>query len=97
MYAGGGLEGIPIPEHPAISAAVKAMASATASRKPLPLSAFNLCFPILEAVLGWPEISSLHDPALTIVGLHVKPDVAVPRQSMLKLLFHVLGNIPAYR
>ena len=97
LAAGGDLEAVPIPDHPAIMAAVKAMTSATAGRKPLPLPAFNLCFPILESVLAWPEISPLHDSALAILGLHVKPEPQVPRQKMLKLLFHVLGTIPAYR
>ena len=88
---------VPITEHPAVAAAVQAMASATSGRKTLPLPAFNLCFPILEAVLGWPEISPLHDSALAILGLHVKPGLAVPREAMLKLLYLVLGTIPAYR
>lgn len=97
FFAGGSQDLAPIPEHPAIAAAVKAMTSATAGRKPLPLPAFNLCFPILQAVLGWPEISPLHDSALAILGLHVKPGLAVPREAMLTLLYLVLGTIPAYR
>jgi len=73
------------------------MASVTGGRRPLPLPAFKLCFPVLASVLSWPEVSALHDPALTIVGLHVKPDMAVPRRKMLALLYLVLGTIPAYR
>lgn len=73
------------------------MSSVTAGRKPLPLPAFKLCFPILAAVLSWPEVSALHDPALTVVGLHVKPGLDVPRVQMLELLYRVLGTIPAYR
>ena len=87
----------PIPEHPSTNAAISAMIAVTGGRKPLPSPAFDLCFPILAAVLSWPTHSPLHDPALTVLGLHVDPQLPSPRGKMLQLLYHVLGLIPAFR
>lgn len=87
----------PVPEHPSTSAAMTAMVAVTGGRKPLPPPAFGLCFPILAAVLSWPTHSVLHDPAMTVMGLHVGPQLQSPRGKMLQLLYHVLGLIPAFR
>ena len=73
------------------------MKAVTGGRAPLPPPAFAMSFPVLAAVLSWPEYSSLHDSALAILGLHVAPSLAMPRGRMLALLYHVLGIIPAYR
>lgn len=73
------------------------MADATKGRKPLSPAALRLCLPVLAGVLRWPQHSPLHDPALAVLGLHVSPELDVPRADMLELLYHVLDTIPAFR
>lgn len=56
-----------------------------------------MVFPIISAVLSWPIPSPLHEPALSALALHVSPSIALPRTSMLVLLYQVLETMPAYR
>lgn len=76
---------------------MQAMASVTANSTPLPGPCYDLCFPVLEAVLSSPVHTSLHEQALQVVALHVAPGLPLPRKDTLAVLFHVLGVVPAYR
>ncbi len=44
-----------------------------------------------------PVHTPLHDEAVGVLALHVAPGLEVPRAASLRLLFHVLGVVPAYR
>jgi hypothetical protein len=52
---------------------------------------------VLQAVLSSPSHTPLHDAALGVLALHVAPGQDVPRQQSLRLLYHLLSIIPAYR
>lgn len=69
----------------------------TAGKQPLPRSAYCFVFPVLQAVLSAPSFSPLHEDALSVVALHVAPGEAIPRAESLRLLYHLLGVVPAYR
>ena len=76
---------------------MQAMTAATAGSNPLPSSCYDLCFPVLEAVLTSAVHTSLHEQALQVLALHVDPSLPIPRKKTLAVLYHVLGVVPAYR
>jgi hypothetical protein len=63
----------------------------------MPGPSYALVFPVLEAVLQCPHHTPLHDDALMVLALHVRPEQEIPRAASLQLLYHLLGIIPAYR
>ena len=73
------------------------MAAVTANSTALPGPCYDLCFPVLEAVLSSSVHTSLHEQALQVMALHVAPGLPLPRKDTLAVLFHVLGVVPAYR
>ncbi len=76
---------------------MQAMAAVTSNSTPLPGPCYDLCFPVLEAVLSSSVHTSLHEQALQVVALHVAPGLSLPRKETLAVLFHVLAVVPAYR
>ena len=76
---------------------MQAMAAVTANSTPLPGPCYDLCFPVLEAVLSSSVHTPLHEQALQVMALHVAPGLPLPRKDTLAVLFHVLGVVPAYR
>lgn len=76
---------------------MQAMAAVTANSTALPGPCYDLCFPVLEAVLSSSVHTSLHEQALQVMALHVAPGLPLPRKDTLAVLFHVLGVVPAYR
>ncbi|GBF89654.1 hypothetical protein Rsub_02372, partial [Raphidocelis subcapitata] len=96
-----GAEGVDyasIPDRAAVAEVITALARSTvAQRSPLSGPAYALVFPVLRAVLHCPHHTPLHDEALEVLSLHVRPDQDVPRAESLELLYHTLGIIPAYR
>ena len=76
---------------------MQAMAAVTANSAALPGPCYDLCFPVLEAVLSSSVHTSLHEQALQVMALHVAPGLPLPRRDTLAVLFHVLGVVPAYR
>ncbi|EFN56582.1 hypothetical protein CHLNCDRAFT_144295 [Chlorella variabilis] len=68
-----------------------------ALRRALPGPSYMYCFPILRAVMSFPEPTPLHEAALGVVALHVGPAANVSKVESFKLLYHVLEIIPAYR
>lgn len=76
---------------------MQAMAAATANSTPLPGPSYDLCFPVLEAVLSSSVHTPLHEQALQVMALHVAPGLPLPRKQTLAVLYHVLGVVPAYR
>lgn len=76
---------------------IQAMAAATASSSALPGPSYDLCFPVLEAVLSSSAHTPLHEQALEVMALHVAPGLPLPRKQTLAVLYHVLGVVPAYR
>lgn len=92
--------GTPLSElstRPAIISTMQALAAATSNCTPLPGPCYDLCFPIIEAVLSSAVHTSLHDQALGVVALHAAPGFPLPREATLAVLYHVLGVVPAYR
>ena len=81
----------------AIVSTMQAMAAATSNSTALPGPSYDLCFPILEAVLSSAVHTSLHEQALQVMALHVAPGLPLPRKETLAVLYHVLGVVPAYR
>lgn len=51
----------------------------------------------MQALLGGAGHTKLHDEALAVVALHVTPGAPLPRAATLRLLYHLLGVVPAYR
>ena len=86
-----------LPERAPVVETVRALASATAGGRPLPAPAYTFLFPVLRAVLSWPQHTALHEEALAAVALHVAPGGALPRAALLDLLYRVLDLMPAYR
>ena len=76
---------------------MQAMAAVTANSTALPGPCYDLCFPVLEAVLSSSVHTSLHEQALQVMALHVAPGLPLPRRDTLAVLSHVLGVVPAYR
>lgn len=76
---------------------MQAMAAATANSTALPGPSYDLCFPVLEAVLSSSVHTPLHEQALEVMALHVAPGLPLPRKQTLAVLYHVLGVVPAYR
>ena len=76
---------------------MQAMAAVTANSTPLHGPCYDLCFPVLEAVLSSSVHTPLHEQALQVMALHVAPGLPLPRKDTLAVLFHVLGVVPAYR
>ncbi len=70
---------------------------AAAGGRALAASTYRFLFPVLQAVLSSPCHTPLHDAALGVLSLHVAPGQDVPRQQSLRLLYHLLAIIPAYR
>lgn len=64
---------------------------------PLPADSFTFIFPILEQILFSPQKTKVHDDVLWILSLHLDPVVPLPRLRMIEVLYHVLGNMPAYQ
>lgn len=64
---------------------------------PLPADSFTFIFPILEQILLSPKKTKVHDDVLGILSLHLDPVVPLPRLRMIEVLYHVLGNMPAYQ
>ncbi|KAK9840722.1 hypothetical protein WJX81_000165 [Elliptochloris bilobata] len=94
----GGYEAhVELPERQPVVDTIRALASATAGGQPLPTPAYTFLFPVLRAVLSWPQHTTLHEQALAAVSLHVAPGAALPRAASLALLYHVLDLMPAYR
>ena len=81
----------------AMVATMQAMAAVTGNSTALPGPCYDLCFPVLEAVLSSSVHTSLHEQALQVMALHVAPGLPLPRKDTLAVLFHVLGVVPAYR
>ena len=86
-----------LPERAPVVETIRALASATAGERPLPAPAYTFLFPVLRAVLSWPQHTALHEEALAAVALHVAPGGALPRAALLALLYRVLDLMPAYR
>lgn len=86
-----------LPERAPVVETIRALASATAGGRPLPAPAYTFLFPVLRAVLSWPQHTALHEEALAAVALHVAPGGALPRAALLTLLYRVLDLMPAYR
>ena len=76
---------------------MQAMAAATANSTALPGPSYDLCFPVLEAVLSSSVHTPLHEQALQVMALHVAPGLPLPRKQTLAVLYHVLAVVPAYR
>ncbi len=76
---------------------MQAMAAVTANSTALPGPCYDLCFPVLEAVLSSSVHTSLHEQALQVMALHVAPGLPLPRKDTLAVLFHVLGVVPVSR
>ena len=76
---------------------IMAMSSATAAGSALPTPAYSMLFPILAAVLSWPQRTPLHEDALAAVALHVLPGHTLPRRATLALLYNVLETLPSFR
>ena len=94
----GGVSYDTIPERAAVEGVMAALvASTVAMRRPLPGPCYALVFPVLEAVLHCPHHTPLHDEALLVLALHVRPEQDIPRAGSTRLLYHLLGIIPAYR
>lgn len=91
--------GAEIRHTPYMSVFEKAAAGLSISCKngPLPADSFTFIFPILEKILYSSKKTSLHDTALQIISLHLDPILPLPRLKMLKVLYHVLGVVPAYQ
>lgn len=70
---------------------------ATEGDRPLPRPAYCFVFPVIQAVLAAPAFSPLHEDALTVLALHVAPGESIPRKESLRLLYHLLGVVAAYR
>ena len=81
----------------AVVTTMHAMASATRNSTPLTGPCYDLCFPVLEAVLTSSVHTPLHEQALQVMALHVALGLPLPRRESLALLYHVLGVVPAYR
>lgn len=66
---------------------------------PLPAQVYSLCFPLLRAVLRCPRPTPLQDIALSIIALHLPPDVVVQSQKpqAFQLLYGTLAIQPALR
>ncbi|DBB12167.1 TPA: hypothetical protein ACH3X3_006274 [Trebouxia sp. C0006] len=93
-------EGTPLSElstRAAMVTTMQAMAAVTANSTPLAGPCYDLCFPVLEAVLSSSVHTPLHEQALQVMSLHVAPGLPLPRKDTLAVLFHVLGVVPAYR
>lgn len=86
-----------LPERAPVVETIRALACATAGGRPLPAPAYTFLFPVLRAVLSWPQHTALHEEALAAVALHVAPGGALPRAALLDLLYRVLDMMPAYR
>lgn len=85
-------------EREPVEASIGALSAALEHGQPLPMPIYAMLYPILAAVLSWPQPSDLHEAALEAVALHVDPDVpGLPRTATLALLFHVLETMPGYR
>ena len=99
MQCAGYDSSISLPTHPAVITTITALEKATvrAANTPLTAPAYLFVFPVLEAVLRWPSHTSLHDPALSVVALHVEPDQEIPRAASLDMLFCMLDVLPAFR
>ena len=88
---------VELPERVPVVETVQALASATAGGRALPTPTYTFLFPVLRAVLSWPQHTALHEEALAAVALHVAPGGALPRAALLALLYRVLDLMPAYR
>ena len=88
---------VELPERAPVVETVQALASATAGGRPLPTPAYTFLFPVLRAMLSWPQHTARHEQALAAVALHVAPGGALPRAALLALLYRVLDLMPAYR
>ncbi len=76
---------------------IMALSSATAAGSALPTPTYMMLFPILAAVLKWPQRTPLHEDALAAVALHVSPGGSLPRRATLALLYNVLEILPSFR
>ena len=66
--------------------------------QPLPMPVYMMIFPIIRAVLSWPQPSALHEQAIAAVALHVSPGVeGLPITATLALLYTVLDTMHSYR
>lgn len=63
----------------------------------LPAPAYTFCFPIVRAVLSSAVPTPLHQSALDVVSLHVKPGDGAPEPQNFALLYNVLEILPAYK
>ncbi len=80
-----------------IAESISALSSAVSAGSPLPTPAYVMLFPILAAVLSWPQWTPLHEEALSAVALHVSPGAPLPRKATFGLLYHVLQTLPSFR
>ena len=76
---------------------IMALSSATEAGSALPTPAYLMLFPILAAVLSFPQRTPLHEDALAALALHVSPGGALPRRATLALLYNVLETLPSFR
>lgn len=87
-----------IPSQSAVAGVMAALVASTVTpRRPMPGPSYALVFPVLKAVLHCPHHTPLHDDALAVLALHVRPEQDIPRAASLELLYHLLGIIPAAR
>lgn len=86
-----------LPERQPVVDTVRALARATDGGRALPAPAYTFLFPVLRAVLSWPQHTALHEQALAVVSLQVESGGDMPRAASLALLYHVLDLMPAYR
>ena len=88
-----------LPTHPAVITSVTALERATVGAGSTALSppAYLFVFPLLAAVLKWPTHTPLHEPALSVVALHVDPEGNVPRAASLDMLYCMLDVLSGFR
>lgn len=80
-----------------LAESIAALSKTTAAGSALPTPAYVMLFPILAAVLSWPQRTPLHEEALAAVALHVSPGGPLPRRATLALLYNVLETLPSFR
>ncbi|GBG78816.1 hypothetical protein CBR_g28040 [Chara braunii] len=71
--------------------------SAACQDGPVPVATFVFSFPVIEHVLLAPAKTKLHDDLLQVLSLHASPGDNLPRQRMIRVLYHALGCVPLYQ
>ena len=81
-----------------VADSIAALTSSLENGQPLPMPVYTMLFPIVRAVLSWPQPSVLHEQAIAAVALHVSPGLeGLPITATLALLYSVLDSMHSYR